>query len=157
MGYVAALQEAYNTNIVSPKGSRKMISGLYPVYQAPNGSVHLFRFDWNSGFAKIWWPGESIFVYAANTSCPKTNLNDRQLLRATIATIISFGHISMSKPAPIPTPVFINRRLHLSFRIPIYFSIGCGSNSAGNRMYFNDDFWMYEVPKEAHREYRNIT
>jgi len=33
-----------------------MISGCwYSVYPAPNGSVHLFRFDWNSGFAKSLW------------------------------------------------------------------------------------------------------
>lgn len=41
--------------VFSPKGYRKMISGLYLVYPAPNVIVHLFGFDWNSGFAKMWW------------------------------------------------------------------------------------------------------
>ena len=34
------------------------------MYPAPNSVVGLFRFDWNSGFAKIWWPGE--FLGATN-------------------------------------------------------------------------------------------
>jgi len=29
------------------------------VYPAPNGAAHLFGFDWNSGFARIWWLDES--------------------------------------------------------------------------------------------------
>ena len=30
------------------------------VYLAPNSIAHLFRFDWNSGFAEIWWPSNSL-------------------------------------------------------------------------------------------------
>ena len=124
MGYVVALQEAYNTHM-SPTGPRKMISGWYSVYPAPNGFAWFVRFDFNSRFAMIWWPmwwqDESAGGYWANTSCLRTSLDDGQLLRATIVTTSCFWYTPMAKPVPNPTPDFINSNLDTSCRISILF------------------------------------
>ena len=87
--------------------SRKMISGWYSVYPAPNGVARLFRFDRNSGFAKIWWLYESTGFYWSKTSCPRTSLDDGQLLRAIVDTISGFWCIPMSKPVPNQMPDLI--------------------------------------------------
>ena len=70
--------------------SRKMISGWYSVYPAQNDVARLFRFDGNSGFAKIWWWYESTVFYQSKTSCPRTSLDNGQLLRAIVDTISGF-------------------------------------------------------------------
>jgi len=93
-------QEAYHT--CSPKGSRQIISGWYSVYPAPVGVACLFRFDWKSGFAKIWWPDESTSLYWSKTSYPRKSLNEGQLLRAIVVTITSFWYIPKSQKGTIP-------------------------------------------------------
>jgi len=87
--------------------SRKIISGWYSVYPAPNGVARLFRFDGNSGFAKIRWLYESTVFYRSKTSCPSTSLDDGQVLRAIVDTISGFWYIPMSKPVPNQMPDFI--------------------------------------------------
>ena len=104
-----------------------MILGWYSVYPAPNGVARLFRSDGNSGFVQIWWPDEFIGFYRSKTSCPRTSLNDGQLLRPTIVTISSFRCVPISKRLPNPMPDLINSCLDIYDRIPIYFLWGVSS------------------------------
>jgi len=123
-GHAAASQEAYHTILVSPKGSRKMISGRYFVCPAPNGVARLFRFDWNSRFAKIWWPDESSGSYWFKISCPGPCLNHGQLLKAT--TIVTFWHIPMSKTVTNSMPDLLKSYCIIHDRNPTFSAAGWG-------------------------------
>jgi len=124
VGHVRALQEASNANVLLTKRVQKMISGWYSVYPAPSGLACLFDFDWKFGFAKIWWPDKRIGFYLSKTNCPRTSLDDGQLLRASIDTTRSFRCIPISKQAPNPMPEFVNSYLNIPYRIPMYFLQG---------------------------------
>ncbi len=108
----------------SPKGSRKMISGWYSVYATPNGVVRLFRFDWTSGFAKIWWPDEFTISYwwpkrvVPGQVWMMESFWEQQLLLQVVSDIIP-----ISKRLPNPMPDLINSYLDISYRIPIYVHI----------------------------------
>jgi len=111
--FVIELEEESPTSLPyikkkSPNGCRKKKgpSGWHSLYPVPSGVAHLFRFDWSSGFAKIWWPDESTVFYWSKTCCPRTSLDDVQLVRATIVTISGSWCISMSKSVPNPIPAF---------------------------------------------------
>ena len=64
LSYVAASHEPYKTNLFFTRNTRINISRWYVVYLEFNTSLHVFlRFNWNSGFAKIWWKDESTGWY----------------------------------------------------------------------------------------------
>ena len=103
--------------------SKKMISSWYSAYPAPNGVARLFRFDWNFGCAKIWWPDEPIDFYKSETSCSRTSLDDGQLLRATTVTTSSFWYTPIPKFATHSIPDLIDSFLIIYYSIPIYIYI----------------------------------
>ena len=105
--------------------SRKMISGWYSVYPAPNGVARLFRFDGNSGFAKSWWLYEYTRFYWSKTSCPSTIFDNGKLLRALVDTISGFWCILLSKPVPNQMPDSICTYLNMFYRISMYFPARC--------------------------------
>ena len=100
-GYITGLTKK---TVLPRNRSRKMISGWYSVYPAPNGVAGLFRFGGDSGFANIWWLYESTVFYSYKTSCPKTSLDDGQLLGEIIVTVTASFYIPMSKPVPNQMP-----------------------------------------------------
>ena len=106
--------------------SRKMISGWYSVYPAPNGVPCLFRFDGNSGFAKSWWLYESAIFYWSKTSCPRISSDDGRFLRAIVDTISGFWCIPMSKPVPNQMPDLIGIHFKTFVKVlSIHFPARC--------------------------------
>jgi len=87
-----------------------MISGWYSVYPAPNDIARLFRFDGDSGFAKIWWLYESTGFYHSKTTFPKTSSDNVQLFNPIAVPENGFWYIPISQPVPIQMPdsIFIN-------------------------------------------------
>jgi len=58
-------------------------------YPAPNGVARLSDFDENSGFGKIWWPGEFLGFCEQKTNCPKASLDTTSELRTHKYLIIT--------------------------------------------------------------------
>ena len=80
MGNVGASQEAYITN-----------ASLTTRIQ--DGVARLDRFDWTSGFAKIWWPEE--FIGSSDTKRTVTSFGDRQPWGSTTVTTSSIRSITI--------------------------------------------------------------
>jgi len=109
-GYVGALQEACNANMLVTKRVQKMISDS--VYPAKSGIACLFCFDWYFRFAKIWGPDEFI-----GSTYPKRGVS-RQVwtmgnLRATIVTTGGIWYIPISAGVPNSMPHLIDSYLIL--------------------------------------------
>ena len=87
--------------------SRKMISGWYSVYPAPNGVARLFRFGGDSGFVKIWWLYEYTRFYQSKTTPPKTSMDNVKPFNRIAITVNAFWYIPMSKPVQNRMPDLI--------------------------------------------------
>lgn len=127
-------------------GSRKMISGGYSMCPGPNGCWGSFMFQ-----LEIWVCEDLValrmhqFFIISRTSCPRTRLDDGQLLEATVVTTNSFLYIPISR---------MLSKSHVRFKLQLLryllwdshmFRIGCGSNYTGNSMYNSSSLSVLKV------------
>jgi len=67
-------------------------------HQKDPGVARLFRFERNSGVAKIWQPDELICCYRSKANGPRKTLDDGQVLRATIvitSIVLIYSHLKI--------------------------------------------------------------
>ena len=104
----------------SPQDSKT--NGTVLIFSVPgsisNGVACLFRFAWNSGFAKSCWPDELIGLYRSKANGPRTRLDYEHRLRAAIVTRVFSNILPSQSGYQNPTPDLIDSSSYILIGIP---------------------------------------